>query len=67
MNTIVLVHGAWRNASSWDKVAPLLKASGHEVIIVSPSWSWKGTTLLTSQNPIAELCRCSKKAIRIKN
>ncbi|HYV95044.1 MAG TPA: alpha/beta hydrolase [Chitinophagales bacterium] len=35
MNTIVLVHGAWLDASSWDKVAPLLKASGHEVIIVT--------------------------------
>jgi len=35
MNTIVLVHGAWVDASCWDKVAPALKAAGHEVLIVS--------------------------------
>lgn len=32
--TIVLVHGAWVDGAAWDKVAPLLKAKGHEVIIV---------------------------------
>src|SRR5215467_11493614 len=34
MNTIVLVHGAWIDASCWDKVIPVLTASGHEVLIV---------------------------------
>src|SRR5438045_2378431 len=35
MNTIVLVHGAWIDASCWAKVIPVLKASGDEVLIVS--------------------------------
>src|SRR4030095_11559126 len=35
MNTIVLVHGAWVDASCWDKVVPTLKAAGHEVLVVS--------------------------------
>ncbi len=33
--TIVLVHGAWADASSWDKVIPLLEAAGNEVINVN--------------------------------
>ncbi len=28
----VLVHGGWHNQSSWDKVRPLLRAQGHEVL-----------------------------------
>lgn len=35
MNTIVLVHGAWLDASCWDQVVPELKAAGHEVINVN--------------------------------
>lgn len=35
MNTIVLVHGAWLDASSWDNVAPMLRNAGHEVIVVN--------------------------------
>src|SRR5215475_785880 len=35
MNTIVLVHGAWVDASCWDKVVPALKAAGHEVLVVN--------------------------------
>lgn len=35
METIILVHGAWADASSWDAVIPLLKAEGHEVIAVN--------------------------------
>lgn len=34
-NTIVLVHGAWIDASAWYKVVPLLEAEGHEVIAVN--------------------------------
>jgi len=33
--TIVLVHGAWSDASAWNAVTPLLKAQGHEVIVVN--------------------------------
>lgn len=29
---IVLVHGAWADAGSWDKVIPLLQKAGHKVI-----------------------------------
>jgi len=35
METIILVHGAWADASSWDAVVPLLKGKGHEVIVVN--------------------------------
>lgn len=35
METIVLVHGAWSDASAWDAVKPLLEAKGHEVIVVN--------------------------------
>jgi pimeloyl-ACP methyl ester carboxylesterase len=31
---IVLVHGAWADGSSWTKVIPILKNSGHRVIAV---------------------------------
>ena len=30
-STIVLVHGAWSDATAWQAVVPLLKAQGHEV------------------------------------
>jgi pimeloyl-ACP methyl ester carboxylesterase len=33
--TIVLVHGAWSDATAWQAVTPLLKAQGHEVIVVN--------------------------------
>ncbi len=32
--TIVLVHGAWANGSSWSKVIPLLQAEGLDVVSV---------------------------------
>lgn len=39
--TVVLVHGAWADASSWNKVIPLLQA--------------KGLTVLSVQNPLTSL------------
>jgi pimeloyl-ACP methyl ester carboxylesterase len=39
--TVVLVHGAWADASSWNKVIPLLEA--------------KGLTVLAVQNPLTSL------------
>ena len=33
--TIVLVHGAWSDATAWQAVIPVLKARGHEVIAVN--------------------------------
>jgi pimeloyl-ACP methyl ester carboxylesterase len=44
METIILVHGAWADASSWDAVVPLLKAKGHEVIAVNLAGHGKDTT-----------------------
>lgn len=32
--SIVLVHGAWADGSSWDKVVPLLQTAGHNVVAV---------------------------------
>jgi pimeloyl-ACP methyl ester carboxylesterase len=34
MATFVLIHGAGGRASSWDLVAPELRAAGHEVLAV---------------------------------
>src|SRR5476649_2053086 len=34
-STIVLVHGAWADATAWQAVIPVLKAQGHEVIAVN--------------------------------
>jgi pimeloyl-ACP methyl ester carboxylesterase len=34
VKTIVLVHGAWADGSSWDKVAPLLEAKGYHAVAV---------------------------------
>ena len=31
---IVLVHGAWADASSWSKVIAILQKAGHRVIAV---------------------------------
>lgn len=42
--TIILVHGAWTDVSSWDAVVPLLKARGHEVIAVNLAGHGKDTT-----------------------
>jgi pimeloyl-ACP methyl ester carboxylesterase len=44
METIILVHGAWADASSWDAVVPLLKAKGHEVIAVNLAGHGKDST-----------------------
>jgi pimeloyl-ACP methyl ester carboxylesterase len=34
VKNIVLVHGAWADGSSWDKVVPLLEAKGFHVVAV---------------------------------
>ena len=47
--TIVLVHGAWADASSWDKVIPLLEAEGHEVINVNLPGHGKDNTPIEKQ------------------
>ncbi|WP_212996714.1 alpha/beta fold hydrolase [Winogradskya consettensis] len=35
MTTFLLVHGAWHNGHSWDRVVPLLEAAGHRVLAPS--------------------------------
>src|ERR1700749_4115553 len=47
METIILVHGAWADVSSWDAVVPLLKAQGHEVIAVNLAGHGKDNTPVT--------------------
>jgi pimeloyl-ACP methyl ester carboxylesterase len=34
VKNVVLVHGAWADGSSWDKVVPLLEAKGYHVVAV---------------------------------
>lgn len=34
VRTLVLVHGAWSNSSSWSKMIPLLEAAGFHVVAV---------------------------------
>ncbi|WP_460939594.1 alpha/beta fold hydrolase [Spirosoma humi] len=42
--TVVLVHGAWSDASAWNAVTPLLTAQGDEVITVNLAGHGKDTT-----------------------
>lgn len=48
--TIVLVHGAWSDASAWDAVTPLLKAKGREVIVVNLPGHGKDETSFATIN-----------------
>jgi pimeloyl-ACP methyl ester carboxylesterase len=63
MTTYVLVHGAWHGGWCWQRVAPLLRAAGHEVL--TPSLSGMGEhahmlspqiTLDTHVQDIVSLC-----------
>jgi pimeloyl-ACP methyl ester carboxylesterase len=48
--TVVLVHGAWANSSSWDRVIPLLDEAGLKVVAVSnPLASLKGDVANTNR------------------
>jgi alpha-beta hydrolase superfamily lysophospholipase len=42
--TIVLVHGAWSDSSSWNAVTPILRAQGEEVININLAGHGKDTT-----------------------
>jgi len=53
MSTFVLVHGAFRGGWSWDRVAPLLRAAGHEVH--APTLSADAAGLATWVDEIAAL------------
>jgi len=63
MSTYILVHGAWHGGWCWQRVAPLLRARGHEVL--TPSLSGMGEhahmlspqiTLQTHVADIVNLC-----------
>jgi pimeloyl-ACP methyl ester carboxylesterase len=51
--TVVLVHGAWADASSWNKVIPLLEARGLRVVAV--------------QNPLSSLAEDVAATTRVIN
>ena len=53
MSTFVLVHGAFRGGWAWDRVAPLLRAAGHEVH--APTLSAAATGLRTWTDQVAGL------------
>jgi pimeloyl-ACP methyl ester carboxylesterase len=46
--SVVLVHGAWANGSSWEKVIPLLQARGLDVVAVhNPASSFEADVAAT--------------------
>lgn len=46
--TIVLVHGAWSDASAWNKVVPSLKTNGYNVLTVNLPGHGSDNTVFTS-------------------
>jgi pimeloyl-ACP methyl ester carboxylesterase len=52
--TIVLVHGAFADGSSWDKVTTLLQAKGYKVVAVHLPLSSLADDVATTQRAIAE-------------
>jgi len=64
MSTYILVHGAWHGGWCWQRVAPLLRARGHEVL--TPSLTGMGEhahmlspqiTLETHVQDVTNLCK----------
>lgn len=53
-NTIVLVHGAFADGSSWDRVTPLLEAKGYNVIAVHESLSSLADDVAATKRAIAQ-------------
>lgn len=48
--TIILVHGAWADGSSWQRVIPILLDAGHKVVAVqNPTQSLAGDVAATRQ------------------
>jgi pimeloyl-ACP methyl ester carboxylesterase len=50
---VVLVHGAWADGSSWDKVIPLLEAKGLHVVAVQLSLTSLGHDVATVKRALA--------------
>lgn len=63
--TIVLVHGAWSDASAWNAVSPLLKAQGYEVIDINLPGHGKDNTPLAGIS-LASYAEVVRKAIGSK-
>jgi pimeloyl-ACP methyl ester carboxylesterase len=60
MKTIILIHGAWHSAWCWNKVIPLIQASGARVI--APEISWEDSDTRTVNNNavsayVEDLCK----------
>jgi pimeloyl-ACP methyl ester carboxylesterase len=53
VNTVVLVHGAWADGSSWSKVIPRLEASGLRVVAVQLPLSSLADDVATVRRAIA--------------
>src|SRR5215831_12854311 len=51
-HNIVLVHGAWAGAGSWDKVIPILQKAGHHVIAVELPEHSLGDDVATTKRAI---------------
>ncbi len=49
MSTFILIHGAWHGGWCWQRVAPLLRAKGHEVLTPSLSGMGEHAHLLIPQ------------------
>ena len=62
MKTVVLVHGAWSDASAWDAVSPLLKAQGYDVIVINLPGHGKDNTSFSGIT-MASYVETVKKAI----
>ena len=57
MSTFVLVHGAWHGGWCWDRVAPLLRAAGHEVHAPTLTGLCERAHLLSPQVGLARTSR----------
>lgn len=66
METIVLVHGAWSDASAWDNTSPLLKAQGYDVIAVNLPGHGKDNTSFAGIT-LDSYVEAVKKAIGSRN
>ena len=53
VNTVVLVHGAWADGSSWSKVIPKLEAVGLRVVAVQLPLSSLADDVATVKRAIA--------------
>jgi len=53
VKTVVLVHGAWANGSSWSKVIPILSAKGLHVVAVELPLTSLADDVATTERALA--------------